>query len=130
MQKLEGLLREHFDTKNAKETRAIVFTSFRVCVDEIVTYLKSLDNLNICAAKLIGQIEGETSEKRTNMRDSIVAGFIPRVYNNVLVATSVIENDLAITEDIDLVVCYDALGAPARTFQRAGQKPDGKSLCY
>ncbi|KAG8769216.1 hypothetical protein FRC12_005093 [Ceratobasidium sp. 428] len=109
MQKLEGLLREHFDAKNAKETRAIVFTNFRECVDEIFTYLKSLGNPNICAAKLIGQTKGKTSEKRT------IPGFIPRVYNNVLVATSVIENDLAITEDIDLIVCYDALGAPAHT---------------
>ncbi|KAG8744675.1 3'-5' DNA helicase [Ceratobasidium sp. 414] len=128
MQKLNDLLREHFDTEDAEETRVMVFTNFRESVDEIVAHLNT-NGPNIRASRFIGQAGGKGGEKGMNQKEQIatINRFKAGEFN-VLVATSIGEEGLDIGE-IDLIVCYDAQKAPVRMLQRVGRtgrKRDGK----
>ncbi|QRW05020.1 Helicase conserved C-terminal domain [Ceratobasidium sp. AG-Ba] len=128
MEKLISLLRDHFDTEDAQETRVMVFTNFRESVDEIVAHLNE-NGPKIRAARFIGQAGGKTGEKGMNQKEQIAAiGRFKAGEFNVLVATSIGEEGLDIGE-IDLIVCYDAQKAPVRMLQRVGRtgrKRDGK----
>ncbi|KAG8721569.1 3'-5' DNA helicase [Ceratobasidium sp. 394] len=128
MQKLNDLLREHFDTEDAEETRVMVFTNFRESVDEIVAHLNT-NGPKIRASRFIGQAGGKGGEKGMNQKEQIatINRFKAGEFN-VLVATSIGEEGLDIGE-IDLIVCYDAQKAPVRMLQRVGRtgrKRDGK----
>ncbi|KAG9128306.1 3'-5' DNA helicase [Ceratobasidium sp. 392] len=128
MQKLNDLLREHFDAEDAEETRVMVFTNFRESVDEIVLHLNT-NGPKIRASRFIGQAGGKGGEKGMNQKEQIATiGRFKAGEFNVLVATSIGEEGLDIGE-IDLIVCYDAQKAPVRMLQRVGRtgrKRDGK----
>ncbi|KAG8768278.1 3'-5' DNA helicase [Ceratobasidium sp. 428] len=128
MQKLNELLREHFDAEDAEETRVMVFTNFRESVDEIVAHL-NMNGSKIRASRFIGQAGGKGGEKGMNQKEQIATiGRFKAGEFNILVATSIGEEGLDIGE-IDLIVCYDAQKAPVRMLQRVGRtgrKRDGR----
>ena len=58
---MEELLLQHFNQKDDKNTRAIVFVQFRESVSEITTMLKQHEPL-IRAASFIGQSSGKSGQ--------------------------------------------------------------------
>ncbi|EJD55504.1 P-loop containing nucleoside triphosphate hydrolase protein [Auricularia subglabra TFB-10046 SS5] len=136
LEKLRALLIDYFvqamegDDPERKNSKAIVFVSFRACVEEIVEYLKA-DAPLINAAKFIGQ--GEDKKGGKGMAQSEQLELIERFRGgefNVLISTSIGEEGLDIGE-VDLIVCYETPSSPIRGLQRAGRtgrKRDGQFI--
>jgi ATP-dependent DNA helicase MPH1 len=141
MEKLKELLIQHFGGRideDGEETRAMVFVTYRECVDEIVDMLDA-DKPLIRATRFVGQgIDkqgkkgyGQKEQLEVKRHDSLPFQQLicsEQVINkfkagqfNVLVATSVGEEGLDIGE-IDLIICYDAQKTPIRMvrFSRPG----------
>ena len=130
MERLKMLLVQHFgksmlqkedaekrgDTeavKEAESTRAMVFVSYRECVDEVVELLNQ-ENPLIRAIKFIGQGTDKRGKKGYAQKEQleVLRKFKAGEYN-VLVSTSIGEEGLDIGE-VDMIVCYDAQKTPIR----------------
>ncbi|KAI0757213.1 hypothetical protein C8Q80DRAFT_1281665 [Daedaleopsis nitida] len=128
MDVLRTLLIDHFAKQlpdeegatNTKQSRAMVFVSFRECVEEIVELLNK--EVPIIRAKpFIGQGIDKKGKKGYAQKQQleVIEQFKAGVYN-VLVSTSIGEEGLDIGE-VDVIVCYDAQKTPIRMLQRIGR---------
>ncbi|EPQ60917.1 P-loop containing nucleoside triphosphate hydrolase protein [Gloeophyllum trabeum ATCC 11539] len=136
MEKLKALLIEHFvkateepadDQDGPSQTRAMVFVTYRECVDEVVEWLNQ-ESPMITATKFVGQGADKQGNKGFGQKEQleVIRKFKAGEFN-VLVATSVGEEGLDIGE-LDMVICYDAQSTPIRMLQRigrTGRKRDG-----
>ncbi|TFK41383.1 hypothetical protein BDQ12DRAFT_679374 [Crucibulum laeve] len=130
MDRLKALILQHFGEIHAesdatledisKQTRAMVFVTFREAVDEIVEAL-NFEKPLVRAHKFIGQGTDKQGKKGLGQREQldIIERFKAGEFN-VLVATSIGEEGLDIGE-VDLIVCYDAQKTPIRMLQRSGR---------
>ncbi|KAL1525757.1 hypothetical protein AB1Y20_020600 [Prymnesium parvum] len=125
------LLHEHFEERQ-HAGRAIVFTSYRNAVDELLERLESVEGVK--ASAFIGQNKGKgdggsakgmpQKEQRACLKHFTSGTF------NVLVATTIGEEGLDIGE-VDLIIQFDAIVSPIRTTQRSGRtgrKRDGEVI--
>ncbi|TFK88584.1 P-loop containing nucleoside triphosphate hydrolase protein [Polyporus arcularius HHB13444] len=103
-----------------RQSRAMVFVSFRECVEEIVELL-SKESPIIRPKAFIGQGTDKQGKKGYAQTEQlkVIEDFKKGVYN-VLVSTSIGEEGLDIGE-VDLIVCYDAQKTPIRMLQRIGR---------
>ncbi|CDO72426.1 hypothetical protein BN946_scf184977.g126 [Trametes cinnabarina] len=130
MDTLRTLLIDHFanqlpDDANGPSapngpSRAMVFVSFRECVEEIVELLNKESPI-IRAKPFIGQGTDKQGKKGYAQKEQleVIEQFKAGTYN-VLVSTSIGEEGLDIGE-VDLIVCYDAQKTPIRMLQRIGR---------
>ncbi|KDQ63860.1 hypothetical protein JAAARDRAFT_696340 [Jaapia argillacea MUCL 33604] len=132
MEKLKMLILEHFVGGNetgegGPQTRVMVFTTYRDCVDEIVTFLNE-ESPMVKATKFVGQGTDKSGQKGFGQKEQLrIIQQFKDGHFNVLVATSVGEEGLDIGE-VDMVVCYDSQKTPIRMLQRigrTGRKRDG-----
>ncbi|KAI0651647.1 hypothetical protein C8Q79DRAFT_49688 [Trametes meyenii] len=101
-------------------SRAMVFVSFRECVEEIVELLNKESPI-IRAKAFIGQGTDKQGKKGYAQKEQleVIEQFKAGTYN-VLVSTSIGEEGLDIGE-VDVIVCYDAQKTPIRMLQRIGR---------
>ncbi|KAI0361846.1 P-loop containing nucleoside triphosphate hydrolase protein [Trametes cingulata] len=130
MDTLRTLLIDHFAKElpddvdgpgaQQKQSRAMVFVSFRECVEEIVELL-SKESPIIRPKPFIGQGTDKQGKKGYAQKEQleVIEQFKAGRYN-VLVSTSIGEEGLDIGE-VDLIVCYDAQKTPIRMLQRIGR---------
>ncbi|KAF9499889.1 P-loop containing nucleoside triphosphate hydrolase protein [Pleurotus eryngii] len=121
VQHFGGRLADAADEAEApEETRAMVFVTFRECVEEIVEAL-NFDRPMLRAAAFIGQGTDRDGKKGLAQKEQLelIKKFKAGEYN-VLVATSIGEEGLDIGE-VDLIICYDAQKTPIRMLQRVGR---------
>lgn len=127
MHKLREVLMKHFDQhcirqlqheETRRETRAMVFCSFREVVTEIVDML---NQAGLSSTPFIGQASDTKGNRgfTQKMQEQVIRDFQQGKYQ-VLVATSIGEEGLDIGE-IDLIVCYDAVRDSVRGLQRIGR---------
>jgi ATP-dependent DNA helicase MPH1 len=131
METLKLLLLQHFGARmgEGEETRAMVFVTYRDCVDEIVHMLNEESPL-LKATRFIGQGTDKQGRKGIAQKEQLeVCTELPaRMFIelwlqvikkfkagefNVLVSTSIGEEGLDIGE-VDMIVCYDAQKTPIR----------------
>ncbi|KAF9229670.1 P-loop containing nucleoside triphosphate hydrolase protein [Gyrodon lividus] len=137
METLKALLVQHFGERMAEgsergeasggDTRAMVFVTYRECVDEIVEVLNQESPL-LKATRFVGQGVDKQGKKGIAQREQleVIKKFKAGEFN-VLVSTSIGEEGLDIGE-VDMIVCYDAQKTPIRMLQRVGRtgrKRDG-----
>ena len=125
------LLQEHF-AAHGENSRVMVFTTYRSAVSELLRWLDGVGGVR--AVKFIGQSTEKGDDIDAGMKGmaqkeqrAVVKRFRSGEHN-VLVATSIGEEGLDIGE-VDLIICYDALGSATRTTQRygrTGRKHDGR----
>ncbi|KAI0639199.1 hypothetical protein C8Q77DRAFT_45651 [Trametes polyzona] len=128
MDTLRTLLIDHFakqmpeDGANGPQSksRAMVFVSFRECVEEIVELLNKESPI-IRAKAFIGQGTDKQGKRGYAQKEQleVIEQFKSGKYN-VLVSTSIGEEGLDIGE-VDVIVCYDAQKTPIRMLQRIGR---------
>ena len=132
MEMLKLLLLQHFGARmgEEEETRAMVFVTYRDCVDEIVHILNEESPL-LKATRFIGQGTDKQGRKGFAQKEQlevspelcprmpfvdlwaqVIAKFKAGEFN-VLVSTSIGEEGLDIGE-VDMIVCYDAQKTPIR----------------
>ncbi|KAG1777424.1 hypothetical protein EV702DRAFT_1103196 [Suillus placidus] len=129
METLKMLLLQHFGARmgEGEETRAMVFVTYRECVDEIVHILNEEKPL-LKVTRFIGQGTDKQGRKGFAQKEQleVIKKFKAGEFN-VLVSTSIGEEGLDIGE-VDMIVCYDAQKTPIRMLQRVGRtgrKRDG-----
>ncbi|TFK57422.1 hypothetical protein OE88DRAFT_1651133 [Heliocybe sulcata] len=132
MEKLKAIVLDHFvkageEPVREQDTKAMVFVSFRECVDEVVEWLNQ-ESPMIRATKFVGQGADKQGNKGFGQKEQleVIRKFKTGEFN-VLVATSVGEEGLDIGE-LDMVICYDVQSTPIRMLQRigrTGRKRDG-----
>ncbi|KAI6005074.1 hypothetical protein F5J12DRAFT_921301 [Pisolithus orientalis] len=133
METLKLLLMQHFGSRMAdgeetsEDTKAMVFVTYRECVDEIVAMLNEERPL-LKATKFVGQGLDKKGRKGFAQKEQleVIRKFKAGEFN-VLVSTSIGEEGLDIGE-VDMIVCYDAQKTPIRMLQRVGRtgrKRDG-----
>ncbi|KAH7883909.1 P-loop containing nucleoside triphosphate hydrolase protein [Phlebopus sp. FC_14] len=139
METLKMLLLQHFGARagdiseedgnggGGEDTRAMVFVTYRECVDEIVEILNQEAPL-LKATKFVGQGVDKQGRKGFAQREQleVIRKFRAGEFN-ILVSTSIGEEGLDIGE-VDMIVCYDAQKTPIRMLQRVGRtgrKRDG-----
>ena len=113
------LLQAHF-AEHGEQSRVMVFCSYRYGVAELVRWLGNVDGVR--PMQFIGQSAGKGENEKgmaQKVQRQVVKQFREGVYN-VLIATSIGEEGLDIG-DVDLIICYDALGSATRTTQRHGR---------
>jgi ERCC4-related helicase len=120
---LERVVLKHFEENRKqgtlRETRVIIFATYRETVENIVTRLSKFTG-TLKVMKFVGQSSGKRT-KGLGIRDQkrVIDEFVRGNYNT-LVSTSVGEEGLDIGE-VDLIVCYDAVASPTRMIQRMGR---------
>ncbi|KAF8446272.1 hypothetical protein L210DRAFT_3619974 [Boletus edulis BED1] len=136
METLKTLLVQHFGQRisegdeeegEVSGTRAMVFVTYRECVDEIVEVLNQESPL-LKVTRFVGQGVDKQGKKGFAQREQleVIRKFKAGEFN-VLVSTSIGEEGLDIGE-VDMIVCYDAQKTPIRMLQRVGRtgrKRDG-----
>ncbi|KAL4069373.1 hypothetical protein J3A83DRAFT_4359291 [Scleroderma citrinum] len=136
METLKLLLVQHFGSRMAEDigdesaggdTRAMVFVTYRECVDEIVDVLNEERPL-LKVTRFIGQGFDKQGRKGFAQKEQleVIKKFKSGEFN-VLVSTSIGEEGLDIGE-VDMIICYDAQKTPIRMLQRVGRtgrKRDG-----
>ncbi|KIK99878.1 hypothetical protein PAXRUDRAFT_822238 [Paxillus rubicundulus Ve08.2h10] len=138
METLKALLVQHFGVRMAEgneggdagsgaDTRAMVFVTYRECVDEIVEVLNQESPL-LKATRFVGQGVDKQGKRGFAQREQleVIKKFKTGEFN-ILVSTSIGEEGLDIGE-VDMIVCYDAQKTPIRMLQRVGRtgrKRDG-----
>lgn len=133
METLKLLLMQHFGScmsengGSDEDTRAMVFVTYRECVDEIVAMLNEEGPL-LKATRFVGQGLDKQGRKGIAQKEQleVIRKFKTGDFN-VLVSTSIGEEGLDIGE-VDMIVCYDAQKTPIRMLQRVGRtgrKRDG-----
>ncbi|KAG2123566.1 P-loop containing nucleoside triphosphate hydrolase protein [Suillus clintonianus] len=129
METLKMLLLQYFGARmgEGEETRAMVFVTYRECVDEIVHILDEESPL-LKVTRFIGQGTDKQGRKGFAQKEQLeVLKKFKAGEFNVLVSTSIGEEGLDIGE-VDMIVCYDAQKTPIRMLQRVGRtgrKRDG-----
>ncbi|KAI7877547.1 P-loop containing nucleoside triphosphate hydrolase protein [Lichtheimia hyalospora FSU 10163] len=120
MERLLSTVLDHLSNNNERDTRIIVFSSFRSSVNAIIQVLEQHKPLVKCSL-FVGQAGGKDGKKGLNQREQkeIVERF-KRGEINVLVATAIGEEGLDIGE-VDLIICYDSQSSPIRMLQRMGR---------
>lgn len=124
MDRMVTAMLQHFATVDSeetkRETRIIVFASFRDSAEEITRYLKRHEPL-IKPSVFVGQSTKSTTSAGMNQKTQmdIVAKFKSGVYNT-LVATCIGEEGLDIGE-VDMIICFDTSQSPIRLIQRMGR---------
>ncbi|KAG8220105.1 P-loop containing nucleoside triphosphate hydrolase protein [Butyriboletus roseoflavus] len=136
METLKTLLVQHFGQKipdgdeedaGMNGTRAMVFVTYRECVDEIVEVLNQESPL-LKATRFVGQGIDKQGKKGFAQKEQleVIRKFKAGEFN-VMVSTSIGEEGLDIGE-VDMIICYDAQKTPIRMLQRVGRtgrKRDG-----
>ncbi len=112
---LINAIKEQLSSK--PESRVIVFTHFRSTVEDI---LKKLCEEGIYADRIVGQGNRGNTAGLTQRQQAEVLEKFRKGEFNVLVATSVAEEGLDISE-CDLVVFYDITPSAVRFIQRKGR---------
>lgn len=112
---LVNVVKEQLSSK--PESRVIVFTQFRSTVDDV---LKVLRECGVNADKIIGQGSRGGAPGLTQRRQAEVLEKFRRGEFSVLVATSVAEEGIDVSE-CDLVVFYDITPSAVRFVQRRGR---------
>ncbi|OMP00248.1 hypothetical protein COLO4_12801 [Corchorus olitorius] len=127
LSKMLQILVKHFETKDPKNSRVIIFSNFRGSVRDIMNALASIGDL-VKATEFIGQSSGKALKGQSQkVQQAVLEKFRAGGYN-VIVATSIGEEGLDIME-VDLVICFDANVSPLRMIQRmgrTGRKHDGR----
>ncbi|CAK5280129.1 unnamed protein product [Mycena citricolor] len=126
MDRLKTLLVDYFgkqlgeNGEAASDSRAIIFSTYRGAVDEIVDLLGQEQPL-IRPFKFVGQGQDTKGNKGLPQKEqlAVIEKFKQGVYN-VIVSTSIGEEGLDIGE-VDLIVCYDTTKGPIRMLQRLGR---------
>ncbi|KAG1769606.1 hypothetical protein EDD22DRAFT_977468 [Suillus occidentalis] len=115
METLKMLLLQHFGARmgEGEETRAMVFVTYRECVDEIVHILNEEQPL-LKVMRFIGQGTDKQGRKGFAQKEQleVIKKFKAGEFN-VLVSTSIGEEGLDIGE-VDMIICYDAQKTPIR----------------
>ncbi|KAI6134141.1 hypothetical protein EV401DRAFT_1909732 [Pisolithus croceorrhizus] len=119
METLKLLLMQHFGSRmsgdggTVEDTKAMVFVTYRECVDEIVAMLDGERPL-LKATKFVGQGLDKQGRKGFAQKEQleVIRKFKAGDFN-VLVSTSIGEEGLDIGE-VDMIVCYDAQKTPIR----------------
>jgi len=139
MEILKMLLLQHFGARmgEGEETRAMVFVTYRECVDEIVHILNE-DSPLLKVTRFIGQGTDKQGRKGFAQKEQLEAspelrrwirayGLSMQVIKkfkagefNVLVSTSIGEEGLDIGE-VDMIVCYDAQKTPIRMVRHSNR---------
>ncbi|KAI7871733.1 hypothetical protein BDF14DRAFT_898202 [Spinellus fusiger] len=103
-----------------RQTKIIVFSSYRSSVDEIIKVLSQHTPLVRCMS-FVGQANGKSGTKGLNQKEQqeVISKFQSGQVN-VIVATSIGEEGLDIGE-VDLIICYDSQSSPIRMLQRMGR---------
>ncbi|KAG8902061.1 3'-5' DNA helicase [Tulasnella sp. 403] len=129
MDKLLGITLDYFGGGDGDgTTRAMVFCTFRECVEEIVQVLNGHGPI-LRAAPFVGQGTDKGGKKGLTQKQQIelIQRFKKGEFN-ILVSTSIGEEGLDIGE-VDLIICYDSQKTPIRMLQRigrTGRKRDGR----
>lgn len=97
---------------NKKDSRIIVFATYRNTVDNLV---KTFNLINVPAIKLVGQKEGLTQKKQIEAIEQFNSGKY-----NCLVTTSIGEEGIHIGE-ADMAIFYDNTPSSIRKIQRSGR---------
>ncbi|XP_057851783.1 DEAD-box ATP-dependent RNA helicase FANCM [Cryptomeria japonica] len=125
--KMKEIIMDHFHSKDAGNSRVIIFTNFRESVKDIMGCLATLGHA-VKAMEFIGQSSGKASKGQSQkVQQEVLQKFRAGGYNTI-VATSIGEEGLDIME-VDLVICFDANVSPLRMIQRmgrTGRKRDGR----
>ncbi|PWW74458.1 P-loop containing nucleoside triphosphate hydrolase protein [Tuber magnatum] len=123
------VLKHFFDAEDAetkRETRIMVFTSYRSSAEEIVRVLSRHEPI-VKPHIFVGQADGRGVEgMKQKDQIEVIKNFQEGIYN-VIVATSIGEEGLDIGE-VDMIICYDQQGSSIRLLQRmgrTGRKRDG-----
>jgi ERCC4-related helicase len=114
---LETLIENHLNEN--KESKIIVFTSYRESITNISNYLKM--NSKIKLITLIGQ-KSSTSSKGQNQKKQMenLKNFNDKNTINTLITTCVGEEGLDI-KNVDLIICFDSSIPITRIIQRMGR---------
>ncbi|KAH8144759.1 uncharacterized protein LAJ45_11260 [Morchella importuna] len=120
---MAGAILKHFadaaDMDEKRETRIMVFTSYRSSAEEVVRVLKKHEPM-IKPHIFVGQQDSKTADgMKQKDQIEIIKKFQQGIYN-VIVATSIGEEGLDIGE-VDMIVCYDQNKTPIRMLQRMGR---------
>ncbi|CUS06776.1 unnamed protein product [Tuber aestivum] len=132
------VLKHFFDAEDAetkRETRIMVFTSYRSSAEEIVRVLSKHEPI-VKPHIFVGQSDGKVVEgMKQKDQIEVIKKFQEGTYN-VIVATSIGEEGLDIGE-VDMIICYDQQGSSIRLknwllnkaklqrMGRTGRKRDG-----
>ncbi|MFX1520642.1 MAG: DEAD/DEAH box helicase [Promethearchaeota archaeon] len=116
IKEIKKIVKEQLEA--SKDSRILVFAQFRVTANIIASTLDEIEGVN--AVRFVGQSKRK-GEKGLSQKEQveILQKFKQGEYN-VLVATSVAEEGLDITE-CDLVVTFDTVPSAIRTIQRRGR---------
>lgn len=121
MEYLQNVIAAHFanEAEHGRDTRVMVFCSYRECVNEIVTILNRVHTVK--AEIFVGQASDSKGNRGLRQKDQerIVSNFKQGLFN-VLVSTSIGEEGLDIGE-VDLIVNYEAIRSSTRMLQRDGR---------
>ncbi|XP_065183878.1 uncharacterized protein LOC135814649 [Sycon ciliatum] len=123
---LKEVVNAHF-REHGESTRVIIFSQFRVSVEEIAATLRATSPL-VSIAEFVGQSNsGSNSEVTSNQGKGLTQKEQQKVLDhfrtgrvNTLVATSVAEEGLDIGS-VDLIVCFDVQQSSLRMVQRMGR---------
>ncbi|KAJ3432073.1 fanconi anemia group m protein [Anaeramoeba flamelloides] len=124
--KLREILKKHFQKNKHRDTRAMIFSSFRDSVIDIKNSLHDLQDVN--AMSFIGQATTLTCKGVSQKNQKLIVKQFKKGHYNTLIATCIGEEGLDIGE-IDLIICYDSYVDPKRSVQRfgrTGRKRNGK----
>ncbi|RPA96135.1 P-loop containing nucleoside triphosphate hydrolase protein [Choiromyces venosus 120613-1] len=123
------VLKHFFDAEDAetkRETRIMIFTSYRSSAEEIVRVLNKHQPI-VKPHIFVGQADAKGVEgMKQKDQIEVIEKFQEGTYN-VIVATSIGEEGLDIGE-VDMIICYDQQGSSIRLLQRmgrTGRKRDG-----
>ncbi|KAI8082655.1 uncharacterized protein B0P05DRAFT_586308 [Gilbertella persicaria] len=131
MDQLVSILLNHFASlSEGKTSRAMVFSSYRNSVQDIVNVLNRHSPI-LLPSFFVGQASDKHGTKglKQTEQQAVIQKF-KRGEFNVLVSTSIGEEGLDIGE-IDLIVCFDSQSSPIRMLQRmgrTGRKRKGKCI--
>jgi ERCC4-related helicase len=107
------------DEETKRETRIMVFTSFRDSAEEVVRLLSRHQPM-IRPHIFVGQAASKSGNGMSQKEQlEIIKQFSSGKYNTI-VSTSIGEEGLDIGE-VDLIVCYDTSASPIRLLQRMGR---------
>ena len=116
LKKLSEILHHFFMDPDHKQSKAIIFSSFRESAHEVKRFLDAKNEGVVRAEVFVGQNNGGLTQK-------IQAAMIQRFKDgkiNTLIATCVAEEGLDIG-NVDLIISYDCLASPIRMIQRFGR---------
>jgi Fanconi anemia group M protein len=109
---LKGIIKKELE-KNPK-TKFIIFANYRNTIDNLLTELNSLENVN--ATKLIGQKSGLTQKEQI----STIKDFSENKFN-ILLCSQIGEEGIDVPGGAEIAVFYDFVPSEIRGIQRRGR---------